>query len=231
MATSVAQAAVPNAEKIANAVAKANRSSGRATPMLLDLTLAIAQAEPVATGVLATHPTGLARLELRSNQGVVDRHLLQGNIHTASRDGRRLDSPPPFLPPLFFLQATSGAALQAALISYGVAPDEVVLGRLGDRDCYVLGGRMPRGAGGEERMMPSLWVDLETFEILQIDRPDGVRFRFGPVTHYAKIRAPSWIDIESPDHPKARLSVVRLAPANAPAAAFSDHWLYAPISP
>ena len=112
-----ASAAVPSAEKIADAVAETNRLSGRSVPILLEVTLRIGDGEPVATGVLASHPTGLARLELRSRHGFVERHLLQGNAYTASRDGQLLDPPHPFLPPTFFLQAESGAAFRAALAS------------------------------------------------------------------------------------------------------------------
>ncbi len=156
----VAVAAIPSAEKIADAVAETNRLSGRSIPVLLELTLSIDGRERAATGVLASHPTGLARLELSSSQGFVERHLLQGNAYTASRDGELSERPYPFLAPLFFLQASSGAALRAALASYGIASGQAVLGRLGDRDCYVFGGRMPRGADGQERMLPSLWLDM-----------------------------------------------------------------------
>ena len=133
MATHTTRAAVPSAKKIAEAVAEANRLTGRAVPILMDLTLSFDRGDPVATGVLASHPTGLARLELRSRKGFIERHLLQGNLYTASRDGREFVPTRPFLPPLFFLQAISGAALEAALTSYGVAPGEAVLGRVGDR--------------------------------------------------------------------------------------------------
>jgi len=227
----VAAAATPSPEKIADAVAETNRLSGRSIPVLLELTLSIGGRERAATVVLASHPTGLARLELSSSQGFVERHLLQGNSYTASRDGELLNRPYPFLAPLFFLQAGSGAALRAALVSYGVASGQAVLGRLGDRDCYVFGGRMPRGADGEERMLPSLWVDMETYEVVQIDRPDGVRFRFGPSTRFESIQAPQWIAVEAPGQPAARLEVVRVAPANAPAAAFGIQWLSAPANP
>jgi hypothetical protein len=226
-----AGAAIPNAEKIADAVAETNRLSGRSAPVLLEVTLRIGDGEPVATGVLASHPTGLARLELRSHRGFVERHLLQGNSYTASRDGQILDAPYPFLPPTFFLQAQSGAAFRAALESYGVASGEVVLGRVAGRDCYVFGGRLPRGADGAERMLPSVWVDLESYQIVQIDRPGGVRFRFGPTTLFDGIQAPSWIEVVAPDQPAARLDVVRVAPATAPAAAFGMDWLTAPANP
>ncbi len=227
----VAVAAIPSAEKIAAAVAETNRLSGRSIPVLLELTLSIDGRERAATGVLASHPTGLARLELSSSQGFVERHLLQGNSYTASQDGELLKKPYPFLAPLFFLQASSGAALRAALASYGIASGQAVLGRLADRDCYVFGGRMPRGVDGEERMLPSLWVDMETYEVVQIDRPDGVRFRFGPSTRFDSIQAPRWIAVEAPGQPAVRLEVVRVAPANAPAAAFGIQWLSAPANP
>jgi len=231
LAAAPARSAIPSAEKIADAVAETNRLSGRSVPMLLEVTLRIGDAEPVATGVLASHPTGLARLELKSQRGFVERHLLQGNSYTASRDGRILDSPYPFLPPTFFLQAQSGAAFRAALESYGVTAGEVVLGRVGDHDCYVFGGRLPRAADGEERMQPSVWVDLETYQIVQIDRPGGVRFRFGPTTLFGDIQAPSWIEVTAPGQPDVRLDVVRVAPATAPAAAFGKDWLMAPANP
>ncbi|MFP8879022.1 MAG: hypothetical protein VCE43_05905 [Myxococcota bacterium] len=219
-----ADAAIPSAEKIANAVAAMNRVSGRAVPVLVDITLTLGDSAVAITGVLASHPTGLARLELRT-EGFIERHLLLGNVHTASRDGQLLSAPYPFLPPVFFLQATSGAALRAALASFGVPDVEVVLGRVGDRDCYVFGGRLPRAEDGEEQMLPSLWVDMESFEVVLIDRPDGIRFRFGPSADFGGIRLPSWIDVESPDLPTARLQIDRAAPANAPAAAFGSHWL------
>jgi hypothetical protein len=107
----------------------------------------------------------------------------------------------------------------------------VVLGRVADRDCYVFGGRLPRGAAGAERMLPSVWVDMESYQIVQIDRPDGVRFRFGPTTVFEGIQAPSWIEVVAPGQPEARLDVVRVAPANAPAAAFGMDWLTAPANP
>jgi hypothetical protein len=226
-----AGAAVPSAEKIADAVAETNRLSGRSGPVLLEVTLRIGDGESVERGKLASHPTGLARLELRRFGGVIERHLLQGNSYIASRDGQLWNPPHPFLPPTFFLQAESGAAFRAALASYGVASGEVVLGRVADRDCYVFGGRLPRGAKGEERMLPSVWVDMESFQIAQIDRPGGVRFRFGPMTVFEGIQAPSWIEVVTPGQPDARLDVVRVAPASAPAAAFGMGWLTAPASP
>jgi hypothetical protein len=230
LAAAPAGAVIPNAQKVADAVAETNRAQKRSDPLLLDVTLRIGDSQPLATGVLAAHPTGLARLELHSHQGFVERHLLQGSEYSASRDGEMLRSPRPFLPPLFLLQAASGAALRAALSSYGISAGEVVLGLADDRDCYVLGGRLPRSSDGDERRLPSLWIDMDSFEVVRVDRQDGVRFRFGPPGDFEGVRVPTWIAIEVPGQPPARLEVGRAATAEAPAAVFSTEWLVAPPS-
>jgi hypothetical protein len=222
-----AAAAIPEASKIVQAVADANRVSSRAEPLLIDVVLRIDSGVIAAQGQLATHPSGLARLELKSSAGFVERHLLQGDAYAASRDGVMLPNPHPFLPPVFLLQSTSGAALAAALSSYGVSEQEVVLGRMADHDCYVIGGRLP-GRPGEERLLPSFWVDMESFEPLRIVRSDGVEYRLGPVGVFNGIRLPRYIEIVTPDAFRATLEVVRAAPANAPAAAFQRDWLTAP---
>ena len=223
-----ARAVIPNPIKLADAAAEANGKAGRAEPLWLEVALRLVEGDAMAKGELATHPTGLARLELHSRRGFVERHLLQGDMYTASRDGRPLKNPRPFLPPLFLLQATSGDTLRVALDSFGIDPDRVTLGRVGEHDCYVFGGRIPAMGGQEERRLPSLWVDLVTHEVIRIDGRDGVRFQFGPSTDFGGgVRAPRWIGIESPGQRAVRLDVIRVAPANAPAAAFGTEWLTA----
>lgn len=226
-----AVAVLPTAQKLADTVAESNRVAGRADPLLFEVELRIGDSGPLATGLLATHPTGLARLELRSAQGFVERHLLQGSEYRASRDGELIRAPRPFLPPVFLLQATSGAALRAALASFGVSDDEVVLGMADEHDCYVFGGRLPGGDDAPDGLLPSLWVDVETFEVVQIDRGDGVRIRFGPSGAFDDVRAPSWIEIEAPGKPRARLYVTGVSTANAAAAAFGTDWLVRPEEP
>jgi hypothetical protein len=226
-----ARAVIPAPVRISDAVALANRAAGRADPLLLDVKLRIGGGEPLADGVLATHPTGLARLELHSVQGFVERHLLQGDAYTASRDGELLANPRPFLPPIFLLQVTSGEALRAALSTFGVDPDQAVLGRVEEHDCYVIGGRNPGSAVQGDPARASLWIDLETYEVVRIDRADGVRFLFGPTRSFERSRVPSWIAIEVPGQPTARLDIERVAPANAPAAAFGSDWLTSPVGP
>ena len=85
---------VPPPPKVAKAVAEANRAARRGKPLLLEVTLTIGEGQPTAaTGTLVSHPTGLARLELKSHRGFVERHLLQGTAYTASRDGKLIASP------------------------------------------------------------------------------------------------------------------------------------------
>ncbi len=231
LSATLSAAASPSAERIADAVAIANRTAGRSGPLWIDVALRIGDGEPLAHGVLTTHPTGLARLELRSTRGFVERHLVQGSSYAASRDGRLLEQPRPFLPPVFVLQAVSGAALQAALASFGVAAEQAELGLADEHDCYVLGGRAARAPDGAERAQPSLWVDTESFDVVRIDRGDGVRFRFGPSEVFGAVRLPGWISIETPGQAPTRLEILKVAPANAPAASFGTEWLLAPTSP
>lgn len=216
-----APAATPALTRIAGAVAESNAGSGRVRPLLIDVELRVAGDGPTAKGVLATHPTGLARLEIRSDSGFMERHLLQGDDYAASRDGEIIDRPHPFLPPVFLLQSSSGAELAAALGTFGVSSGVVALGHLGDSDCYVLGGRYP----GDVSLLPSLWIDMETFDPVRIVRSDGTEYRLGPPKAFGGIRLPRWIEIHAPGSPRARLELKAASKADAPAAAFQRAWL------
>ncbi|MGH0036107.1 MAG: hypothetical protein ACQGVK_13850 [Myxococcota bacterium] len=134
-----AMAFVPSAERVERAIAETNSASRRNRPLRLELSLRLAGGEPVARGELVTHPQGLARLELRTARGLVERHVLQGTEHRASRNGGALADPRPFLPPLFLIQAETATTLRAALRSYGVWVDSIGLAPCGLRDCYVVG--------------------------------------------------------------------------------------------
>jgi len=230
-APGAARAAIPQPVKIARAIADANAVSGRGTPLLLAVRLRVDGAAPSAEGELAVHPSGLARLELRNHWGFVERHLLQSNAYQASRDGELLPDPHPFLPPVFLLQASSGDALSAALATFGVDDQQVVLGRIGAHDCYVFGGRSIGRTPEEERLLPSLWVDMTSLDPLRIVRADGVEYRFGPIEVFGGIRVPSWIDILTPGGLRARLEITRAARAEAPAALFQPDWLTTPANP
>lgn len=224
VAPAAAPAAAPGPDKLAGAVADANRKAGRAKPLLLDVVLRVGEEPPSASGTLATHPTGLARLELRGADGL-ERHLLQGNRYAASRDGEILVAPRPLLPPLFLLQEDTGVALRAALASFGVAASETGFGLADDRDCYVIGGRRPPTSGAGAPGVPLFWIELGSFDVVAIDRADGIRYRLGPTGKFDGVRMPRWIEILVPGQPTARLEIRRVARAEAPAAAFGNDWL------
>jgi len=233
-----AGAAIPSAEKLAGAVAEANRHGGRAKPLLLEVTLRDASGAELGKGTLASHPTGLARLELRTPEGL-ERHLLQGSQYAASRDGVLLDAPRPLLPPLFLMQADSAASLRAALASFGVAAGEAHLALAGDRDCYAIGSRAPLAApappaairGGPAAAaaaspgVPSIQVEVGSFDWAEIDGVGGVRYPLGPSASFEGVRMPRWVEIQAPGEPPLRLEIDRVARANAPAAAFGVEWL------
>jgi hypothetical protein len=163
---------IPRAERVAGAVAKANRTSSRSQALRLELSLRVGDGEPVAEGELVTHPTGLARLELRASGGLVERHLLRGTEHLASRNGKALENPRALLPPIFLLQADSALTLRAALRSFGVRVDYIGLAPCGGRDCFILGDprRVPPPPG-EEQQIPGgpeeTGESLESEELLE----------------------------------------------------------------
>jgi hypothetical protein len=140
-----AQSFIPQAVRVAKATAEANKASGRAQALQVELTLRVAERDPIGSGVLVTHPTGLARLELRDAQGHVERHLLQGTEHSASRDGSEIEAPRAFLPPLFLLQGDSTLTLRSAMSSFGLDVEAIGLAPCGKKVCYVVGdpARMP----------------------------------------------------------------------------------------
>ena len=130
---------VPKPERIAMDTAKANRAGSRTQALQVELTLRVADRGPIGSGNLVTHPNGLARLELRDARSNVERHLLVGSELRASRDGKSLERPRAFLPPLFFLQADSPMTLRLALAEFGLDVEAVALAPCGKDICYVLG--------------------------------------------------------------------------------------------
>ena len=134
-----AHAFIPRADRVVQAVAARNLAAGRAQPLRLDLVLRIEDSPPLGSGVLVTHPTGLARLELRSKGGVVERQVLQGGEHLAMRDGEWLPEPRAFLPPLFLLQTSEEVDLRSGLAQLGADLEAVGLAPCGEADCFVIG--------------------------------------------------------------------------------------------
>lgn len=138
-AASTVAAFIPEADRTLREIAKVNRSSGRSQAVQLELTMRIGDRRGLARGEMISHPSGLARLELRGVSGRVDRYLLSGGELLAAKDGRRLAEPQPMLPPWFFLQPSSEATLRAALSAFDVLSEEIGLATCGDQDCFVIG--------------------------------------------------------------------------------------------
>ncbi len=130
---------IPEADRTIEEIARVNQSSGRSQAVQLDLTLSIGDHGVVARGELISHPSGLARLELRGLRGRVDRYLLSGSELLAAKDGVALPRSQPMLQPWFFLQPSSGITLQAALGAFDIMTDQIGLATCGEQDCFVIG--------------------------------------------------------------------------------------------
>ena len=238
-----AEALVPRVERVINAVASANRSGRRVSALRFKLNLHIGEGPPVAIGELVTHPTGLARLELRASGGLVERHILLGNQHSAARNARVLVRPREFLPPLFVLQSNSGAVLEAALSTLGIDGDIVGLAPCGKYDCFVIGDPeravtrpgMPPVAkpavdesDTQPERAPSLWVDTDDFNVRQIESMSGAKIVLGPYVSFERLSVPQWWSIEEAGKRIVRFEVDSVVEVNAPASAFSKAWLMTP---
>ncbi|MFK7897907.1 MAG: hypothetical protein AB8G23_18890 [Myxococcota bacterium] len=137
--TSAASAFIPDAKRTMREISRVNRSSGRTQALQIDVTMRIGERDPIAAGQLITHPTGLARLELRGYSGRIDRYVLSGSELSGAKDGERLGDPQPLLQPLFLLQPSSETTLRTALATFGVDTSLVGLAPCGEQDCFVFG--------------------------------------------------------------------------------------------
>lgn len=157
LASFEASAFVPKPDRALAAVAQANLTSGRTQAIQLDLVMRIGDRDAIATGQLVSHPSGLARLELRGRGGRVDRYLLSGPELLAAKDGEALPNPQPMLQPIFLLQPSSQETLRVALESFGVDIRWIGVAPCGDLDCYVFGD--PELAAPEVRRLPGAGAD------------------------------------------------------------------------
>ena len=145
VAPAPADAYIPPASRVVGAVARHNKAVGRSKALRFEVSMRQVSgargepSEPIGRGVLVTHPSGLARLELRGANDLVERHVLQAGEHLATRNGEPLQRPREFLPPLYLLQTDSSLALRTGLEALGAQIDAIGLAPCGDGDCYVLG--------------------------------------------------------------------------------------------
>ncbi|MFP6656443.1 MAG: hypothetical protein VCB25_12525 [Myxococcota bacterium] len=136
---SAAAAFIPPAPRALKEIAKVNRASNRTKLIQLELTMRAGESETAFPAEMLSHPSGLARMEIRGEGGHVDRYLLSGTEFAATRDGRQLENPKAILPPLFPLQAFSETTLEAALETLGVEVRWIGLAPCGEQDCFVIG--------------------------------------------------------------------------------------------
>ncbi len=218
-AASAAFARIPASETVARAAADASRAQGRNKPFRFAVAVRSSiDSAPIARGELLADPTGATRLELRHDEGFVERQLRRASGLSASRDGEPLDDAHPLAPPLWLLQAATGGELLARAGELGAAPGTIALAHDGARDCYVVGG----AAGG-----PSVWIDKDTYQVVRADLADGTKVRFLAFSSRGGAVLPGTIEIETPSL-TFTLELTSAAPAAPAADAFADAWLSAP---
>jgi hypothetical protein len=139
LSASLAEAVIPLPGRTMRAIASVNRASGRTKALQLEMKLRIGSEPPIASAELISHPSGLARIEIRGYDGRIDRYLLSGDELVGTKNGERLFRPRPMLQPYFLLQASSESTLRTALETFGVRTQSIGLAPCGDDDCFVIG--------------------------------------------------------------------------------------------
>jgi hypothetical protein len=215
-AASAASAHIPDAETVARAAADASRAQGRNRAFSFAVAVrAGASSAPNARGELLVDPGGAARIELRHDDGFVERQIRRASGLVAARDGEALEDPHPLAPPLWPLLAATGGELLARAGELGVAPGAIALGYDGARDCFVIGGV----TGGA-----SIWIDTESYQVARVDLADGTHVRFLAFASRGGALLPGTIEIETASL-TFTLELTNAAPATPAADAFSDAWL------
>ena len=230
---------IPEPERIARAIARANIDAKRDQPLRFDVVLRIDGGPVVAQGELETHPQGYARLELRGADGLRERHLLTRAGRQATRNGARLDEPRAFLPPLFLLQGDSVSQVRTSLAAFGIDAWLIGLAPCGDENCYVVGDPsrvpppFPAPEGGSESAAPriaptaagSLWLEKEGFDPRRLVSPGGSRVDLGPGVVFESIRVPAWFEIQEPGRPPARFEVQGVSQSRLSPEAYDRAWV------
>jgi hypothetical protein len=127
--------------------------------------------------------------------------------------------PPTWLPDLEVLVLASSGALHSWLVAHGVDPNVNELGRCGDGDCYVLGGR--QGAA-------QLWVEKSGFEVRRVSLPGQAGLELDTWKAFDKRRFPGVIALASDSGPIATFTVESVVAAPALGGGdFSAAWVQA----
>ena len=124
---------------------------------------------------------------------------------------------PVWVPQLEVLLFSSIETLTRQLNAAGVDTQRAELGRCGDADCLVIGGRQRR---------PQLWVDKDSFELRRWVPPLGRSFELAPYKAFDKIKFPARIEVLDEGTRLAILQVRSLTPAaKLGPADFSARWV------
>lgn len=207
----------PTGQRVTSQLIDKNRAAGRTQALSLRVSLQLGpQQTVVASGTLDTHPNGNARLELSNAEGIVERHLSRRGVVSASRDGREVSNPRPFLAPLPLLQLESPIAYRDQLGGRSLG-EPVALGYVGQHDCYILGNK---------RNGSALWVDLESLDPVQVRNAAGVAFELGPYRPFGQVVLPTWIQSGDGGSFESRLVIESVEMATLPPDAFQSSWLY-----
>ena len=113
---------------------------------------------------------------------------------------------PAWMPQLEVLAIATRSELESWLGSVGLDLQRNALGRCGEADCFVLGGR---------ESAPQLWVDKETFQLRRWVGPGGRSFAFSEYRAWGSIKFPSKIEVLDDEGALATLLVDRVEPAPA----------------
>lgn len=146
--------------------------------------------------VLELHP----RLGCRVSDERNERWVLHDG-HVAL--GTRMPAPP-WIPEIEVLAAADVASLAKLLGELGIDATRSELGRCGERDCFVLGGR----AGSAQ-----LWLDKDSFEVVELRLPDHRRIEFAAPRSWPGARFPGELRIHDEWGKIATLSVEAAGPA------------------
>lgn len=159
--------------------------------------------------VLELHP----RLGARVSDERGERWLLREGRLTA---GTRSPAPP-WLPELDVLFAPDLVALGKLFAELGIDPSVNELGRCGERDCFVLGGR---------KADAQLWLDKETFDVVELRLASRRRIEFAPPQAWSGTRFPAEIRVNDEWGRIATLRVETAAKAaDLRADDFSSRWV------
>jgi len=128
--------------------------------------------------VLELHPRLGARISDERGERWV---LRDGRLQAGTRHPQ-----PPWLPELDVLLAPDRVALGKLLRDLGIDPSVNELGRCGERDCFVLGGR---DAGAQ------LWLDKETLDVVELRLANRRRIEFAAPQTWSGARFPAEIRV------------------------------------